>query len=56
MAHTIELAFRFVFSNLRSVHVGIFFVINEELKWHLVDELNMLVSVDVIKAEDYFGW
>ncbi len=31
-------------------------IINEGLKQHLVDELNILVGVDVIKTEDYSRW
>lgn len=31
-------------------------IINEELKQHLVDELNMLVGVKVIRTEDYSRW
>jgi hypothetical protein len=31
-------------------------IINERLKQHLVDELNILVGVDVIKTEDYSRW
>lgn len=31
-------------------------IINEELKQHLVDELNLLVGVEVIKTEDYSRW
>ncbi len=31
-------------------------IINEELKQYLVDELNLLVGVDVVKTEDYSRW
>lgn len=31
-------------------------IINERLKQHLVDELNILVGMDVIKTEDYSRW
>jgi hypothetical protein len=31
-------------------------IINEELKQYLVDELNVLVGVELIKTEDYSTW
>lgn len=31
-------------------------IINEDLKHYLVDELNLLVGVDVVKTEDYSRW